>query len=432
MTITYVVTGIVLLAYLILVWLMGDWLHLKSPDIWVFRGGLALIGIGIAAAVVWWRRSRQQAQGGAGEPIDPSNEIDALIRNAESRLAAAKVPQGSRISNFPLIFLVGEPGSAKTSVLVNSGLEAELLAGQVHQEANVVPTRAANLWFSRNTIFVEAGGALLGQSGLWSRAIQRARGGQLSSVVGKGSQAPRAALVCYDAENFTRQGPEATVAAARGLHDRLLEISSGLGINFPVYVLFTRMDRLPYFREFVRNLSNEEAGQVMGATLPIGTAQAAVYGEQQAARVGASFDNLFQGLCDARPELLSRENDPATQPATYEFPRELRTLRGVVVQFLVDLCRPSQLTTAPFLRGFYFSGVRPVVINETAPAEALVPEQRSFGAPAGATGIFQAGQRQQARAPERVTGTRKVPQWLFLSHLFNDIVLQDRAALATS
>src|SRR5689334_19362172 len=330
MTITYVVTAIILLVYLILVWLMGGWLNLKSPDIWVFRGGLTLIGIGAAAAFVWWRRSRLEAQGGAAEPVDPSNEIDVLIRNAEARLAAARVPQGSRIGNFPLIFLVGETGSAKTSVLVNSGLEAELLAGQVYQEANVVPTRSANLWFSRNTIFAEAGGALLGQRGLWTRAIQRARGGQLSSVVGKGRQSPRAALVCYDAENFTRQGPEATAAAARGLHDRLSEISSGLGINFPVYVLFTRMDRLPYFREFVRNLSGDEAGQVMGATLPLGTAQAAVYGEQQAARVGGAFDNLFRGLCDARPELLARENDPAAQPATYEFPREFRKLRGTV------------------------------------------------------------------------------------------------------
>src|ERR1051326_5033882 len=186
MTITYVVTGIILLAYVILVWLMGDWLHLKSPDIWVLRGGLTLIGIGAAAAFVWSKRSRIQAQGGASEPVDPSNEIDMLVRTAEAKLTAARVPQGSRIANFPLIFLVGETGSAKTSVVVNSGLEAELLAGQVYQEANVVPTRPANLWFSRNTIFAEAGGALLGQRGLWNRAIQRARGGQLSSVVGKG------------------------------------------------------------------------------------------------------------------------------------------------------------------------------------------------------------------------------------------------------
>jgi len=42
----------------------------------------------------------------------------------------------------------------------------------------------------------------------------------------------------------------------------------------------------------------------------------------------------------------------------------LRKLRKVVVQFLVDLARPSQLNVNPFLRGFYFSGVRPTVIED--------------------------------------------------------------------
>src|SRR5215471_9606865 len=125
MTLAYLITGIVLLVYLVLVWILGDLLHLKSPDIWVLRGGLALIGVGAAAAYLWWRRSRQSAGGYAPEPVDASNEIDVLIRDAENRLSAARVPKGSSIANFPLIFLVGETGAAKTTILVNSGLEPE-------------------------------------------------------------------------------------------------------------------------------------------------------------------------------------------------------------------------------------------------------------------------------------------------------------------
>src|SRR5688572_30664951 len=150
MTLTYVLTGIILVVYLVFVWILGDLLHLKSPDIWVLRGGLALIGIGAAGAFIWWRRSKRAAATGDAEAIDASNEVDILMRDAETRLAAAKVPQGSRIANFPLIFLVGESGSAKTSVVLNSGVEPELLAGQVYQDNNVVPTRSANVWFSRD------------------------------------------------------------------------------------------------------------------------------------------------------------------------------------------------------------------------------------------------------------------------------------------
>jgi type VI secretion system protein ImpL len=435
MDVAYLITAVLLLAYLALVWILGSVLQLKSPDIWVFRGGLALIGIGAAAAYIWWRRSRGAAAGCAPEPVDSSNEIDVLMRDAEARLSAARVSGGSHIANFPLIFLVGETGAAKTTILANSGLEPELLAGQVYQDNNIVPTRSANLWFSRNTIFVEAGGKLLADRGLWSRAIRRSRAGKLSTVAGTGDQSPRAAVVCFDAERFTQPGAaESAAASARNLHDRLMEISSTLGINFPVYVLFTRTDRLPFFREYVRNLSNEEATQVVGATLPLSAPQSAgIYGEQQGARVGAAFDALFRSLCDARCELLAREGDEGTLPATYEFPREFRKIRGAMLQFLVDLCRPSQLTTAPFLRGFYFSGVRPVTVDEYAPAAAAAGEPQAAAGASDATGIFRAGQRAQtAPVAQRVTGSRRVPQWMFLSHLFYDVVLQDRTALAAS
>ena len=65
MDMAYLITGIVLLVYLVLVWILGGVLQLKSPDIWVLRVGLALIGIGAAAAFVWWRRSRRVAETGS-------------------------------------------------------------------------------------------------------------------------------------------------------------------------------------------------------------------------------------------------------------------------------------------------------------------------------------------------------------------------------
>ena len=121
------------------------------------------------------------------------------------------------------------------------------------------------------------------------------------------------------------------------------------------------------------------------------------------------------------------------QPGAYEFPREFRKIRPAMVQFLVDLCQPSQLTVGPFLRGFYFTGVRPVVINEVAPVAAAPQAQAGYGPAAGATGLFKAGQAPQApQAAPPVASTRKVPQWLFLTHLFNDVLLADSAAMGAS
>ena len=83
-------------------------------------------------------------------------------------------------------------------------------------------------------------------------------------------------------------------------------------------------------------------------------------------------------------------------PGIYEFPRELRKLRTLLVQFLVDLARPSQLSVNPFLRGFYFSGVRPVIVGDIAPAAPQV-QAAEAGLDGGATRIFSAAEANKPR-----------------------------------
>ncbi len=143
-----------------------------------------------------------------------------------------------------------------------------------------------------------------------------------------------------------------------------------------------------------------------------------------------AFQNLYYSLADKRSVLLAREHESPKLPNIYEFPREFGKLRPFLVQFLVDLCRPSQLQTNPFLRGFYFTGVRPVVISDLAPAAVQQVQPEPAGFDAGATRIF--SRRQQTSAPlveAQQGGSRKVPQWVFLNHLFGDLILADRSAL---
>ena len=436
----YLVTGAVLLIYLIIVWFLGTLMHLHGRDLWVLRIGLWVIGVAAAAVFLWFKRKEQKPAQGAtsAQAAGPAHaEIDALIRDAEAKLAAARIEGGARLGNLPAIFLIGDVGATKTSTMIHSGLEPELIAGQVFQETTVVPTRLANLWFARRWIFAEAGGRLLADTAGWQRLIRRLRPGKLAAVMGKNQQAPRAAVVCFDCEAFIRPGAtDAVAAASRGLHARLSEIAQALGIHLPVYVLFTRSDRLPFFSDFVRNLSNDEAMQVLGATLPITDRRSGVYAEQEAQRLTAAFNGLYYSLCDKRPVFLAREHEAANLPGIYEFAREFRKLRTPIVQFLVDLARPSQLTTGPFLRGFYFSGVRPIFVSDVAPAVvAPQPQEKGFDASREATGFFRMGQAQQpvqASAAAQVRGAKKVPQWCFIGHLFSYVLLEDKIAMGAS
>src|SRR5256885_4462539 len=155
--------------YLIGIAVTAKLLNIGGENYYIFMGLMAALGFSAVGAFMWFFEKRQRdnsgssdAGGGGSSSGAGSGEIDTLIRDADARLAASRHAQGAGISNLPLIFLIGQQGSIKTSTMLHSGLDAELLAGQVYQESNAVaPTRAANVWFANNAVFAEAGARIL-------------------------------------------------------------------------------------------------------------------------------------------------------------------------------------------------------------------------------------------------------------------------------
>jgi type VI secretion system protein ImpL len=407
-------------------------------SLWIAAAIIVLAIIALVAIYIHQRRRKNQsaALGEKSMELSPhaGDEISSLIREAEAKLSAARLPY-PRVRQCPVYLIIGDTGAAKTSTMLHSGIEAELIAGQVSQSGNVTPTRGANIWFARGALFVEASGSLLNDSRHWKTLVRRLQA--RDAILRKGPHPARAAVVLYDCETFTRtNAAETSAACARALRSRLGEICESFGIKIPVYVLFTKLDRVPFFTEYVRNFSNDEAAQAFGVAFPMtGAQQKGSYAQEQTLRLTAGFERLFQSLADGRVEFLARETDPAKLPVEYEFPREFRKIRDMAVRFLVDVCRPSQLTIGPFLRGFYFSGVRPLLVNDAGPIQPAAQEQQSAAASrTAATGIFAnvTSPLRPALTPQPVMATRRVPQWMFLNRFFNDVLLADGGAMIAS
>ncbi len=101
------------------------------------------------------KKKKARAAAAGDEPVGPGgDEISILIGEANNKLSAAKAEPNARVANLPVFLLLGETGSTKTSVMLHSGLDPELLAGQFQQNENVVPTRSAKIWFTRRSEFV--------------------------------------------------------------------------------------------------------------------------------------------------------------------------------------------------------------------------------------------------------------------------------------
>jgi len=434
----YLISTVFMLMFLAVSWIVTGLLHLSAPMEMIVRTLLVgLVGSGFGA--LYWFRSRHQnrpatdAERSQEDVAASEREIGFFFREAGNRLAASSLGKEARLSQLPVFFLVGETASAKTSVFVHSGLEPDLLAGQVYQDNAIGPTRPLNIWLAQKSVFVEAGGQLLGEPARWENMVKRLQ--PLRRTLFGAKPAPRAVIVCVDCQSFLQPGADESLAAmARTLHTRIGEISRILGARLPVYVLFTKLDRVAWFTDYVRNLADGEVNRVLGVTLPLrsGRGQGGVYAEEESRRLTAAFEGLLHSLCGKRLPFLARENKADKLGPVYEFPREFRKLRNAAVRFLVDLSRPSQLRLDPFLRGFYFSGARPVTVQDSEPVARAASPQGKLDR--DATGIFELQTlHSEPLPPASAAGrTRRVPQWLFLGHLFNDVILRDRAALGVS
>ncbi len=425
----YLITVAVLIVYVVLAWLVGTWLGLSSSAAWALRLLLWLLGLIGAGAFIWfYRKNRQTSVKDVGVATD---ELDQRISEALRRLRAITRMPRRAFGDHPLVLVLGPAGAAKTTVIRNSGLDPDLLSGSVEQDGVVVPTRSANFFFTRQAIFVDVGGALPAAD--LKHLLTRLQRSRFTRAVRSAGQSPRLALVCTGCDIF-QQGTQASAVQAQKFNAALRETAQILGSDCAVYVLFTKMDRLPGFTEYVQSLSKEQATQVLGVTLPLRHGGTGVYAEDETKRLTTAFDELFCSLAERRTEFLARENDPAKLGLIYEFPREVRKLRVAVVQFLVDLCRPSQMPSNPLLRGFYFCGVRPIVVEDliAAAVAARAPAPAMGG---GATRMFSFDQLAAAAPRPAVVpsaSARKTPQWAFVTHLFSDVLLKDRIAMGVS
>lgn len=392
--------------------------------------GIVLFLIVVAAIillVLHLRGSRPQTPPGP-EDQGRQNEIDLLLRDVRRRLRQS--PQGATsLESLPLLYILGDAGSGKTTTVLQSGLDPELLAGSADSTGDLPPTQLLNVWFTRVAALVEIGSAVRENNALFTHLIANTRPAVLRSAFGTGAP-PRAAVVCIPAEDLLRS--EST-ASARAAAAQLRDISRLLGTPIPVYVIVTKLDRVPHFEEFVRNLSEAEVRQILGSPVPVTEAAPGTYADQAARTLAGLFDGVGHQLAAFRLELLQRETEPRNVGGDYEFPREFAKLRRGLTAWLVELCRPTHLNVNPYLRGFYFTGVRARVI-ETA-ASASVASGSSVSADAGATQYLNLAAlraAQSAAAAPAARSSSRVPQWTFLARLLPEAILGDKAALVSS
>jgi type VI secretion system protein ImpL len=448
-----------LFLYICLVWVIA--LRIRTgPEIQDF--GLLWTGVGLLSVLAfiicarlfgWWRLRRARA---VTRPVAPTRPVQAvheddaaltaMISQANSSLAKSPAySAAARTKPFcglPLYILFGPEGSGKTGTFLNSGTEPQLLAGESSESKQALPTLLCNLWLARDAVFAELSGrAFSGDPARW-RALLRGLQGKKSIPAWKrlwGDQEFeaefRGAIGFCDVKEFigASSDPQRFERQCRDWHDRLHAMGEVFGIQFPVYQVISKCDVIPFFEDYFRRLTEVEATQVLGSSLPLGRFDLTLPGDAvadaEARRLTASFRRLYRSIAQRRVSRLANERQQKLRPGIYEFPRELKRVRTSLVHFLTDAFRPDPLQPGPLLRGYYLTGTRQL---EVAPEPLASGDWGSGDLDASrlfrgdATRFIDSGTEygKGGAIPRRGVATR----WIFVSDLFHRVLPADRGA----
>ncbi len=329
------------------------WRQTFSPAWLYVTGAVVLTAAALLVAHLLKKRGQKKMEAGleasivasGGQKVDLKGEIKALRENWMNSLAKLKAASGTSaatmLARLPWYIIIGEPASGKTTLLQKSGIDLPL-GNQVLQGMH--GTRNCEWLFSNEAIFLDTAGRYILETqdsewGAFLTLLKRHRGKKPINGV----------MVALPANSLLTKTDDQLKQDGKRIRARLDELITGLGVNFPVYVLITKVDLVAGFVEFFGSLDGRYSEQIVGWTNP---ADADAKFDPES--FNPNYEKVAERVYRMRPWLESQAAKRDLLKA-FLFPEEFRYLAPPLRTVLEVVFRPNVYQETPICRGVYFS-----------------------------------------------------------------------------
>lgn len=336
---------------------------------------------------------------------DRRDDIDILNKRLMEAVRTIKESKLGHTSGkaalyeLPWYIVIGNPAAGKSTAIAHSGLNFPFSDKAGRAVQGIGGTRNCDWFFTTEGILLDTAGRYAVEEedrSEWFgflRLLKKTRPkAPINGIV----------IVASIAELVTSK-PEATIALAKQLRQRVQELTERLELFVPVYVVFTKMDLVAGFVDFFEDANADERSRVWGATLP--------YVADGSTNAVASFDQHFDHLSDGLRELgttrMAANRGQSVSPGVLSFPLEFAGLRHHLRSFVATLFEDNPYQFKPIFRGFYFTSA---IQEGTAVHSAATRITRQFQLAEG---------RPLTASIESRTG-------FFLRQLFSAVVFTDK------
>ncbi len=390
---------------------MFQWISLRQQQFWYFVGLLALTismwfisgwiywgepaaPLGIAARLniilillvafsgIFLLRSYMQKQA-TMKIIDPAQEkpseeisqLKAKFSDAVDVLKHAKfesVKGAKNLYELPWYLMIGNPGSGKTSAILNSGLNFPL-ADRFGRNSlsGLGGTRQCDWWFTNEAVFIDTAGRYTSQDSN-NEQDRSAWLTFLSLLTRYRKRRPiNGVIVTISMQELLTATPDQRAQQARIIRARLDELTEQFNLPFPVYLMLTKLDLLAGFNEYFSDLTGDDSEQVWGFTL---THNAETAAPVPLDSLNKEINCLLTRLNEKLLTRLQHERNPVKRASIVSFPQQFEIMKPLLIDLLNLTFSASRYTRQPQLRGLYFCSAK----QEGAPidrlAAAVVPQ----------------------------------------------------------
>ena len=335
-------------------------------------------------------------------------DMSQKLRTAMTMLRKSKAGR-QHLFELPWYIMIGPPGAGKTTAIVNSGLKFPL-ADELGKEAigGVGGTRNCDWWFTDKAVLVDTAGRyttqesnVLADNAAWLGFLRLLKKHRRTQPI-------NGAIVAISLSDLSLQDQTTQQGNAKAVRKRLEELKAELGVNFPVYILFTKADLIAGFAEFFESYGKQEREQVWGFTHDLSNSSDDMSPTEQ-------FDIQFNALLDRLNRLsldrIQDENDPLRRSLIAGFSTQVASIKSVASDFIDEVFSENKYDDTHFFRGAYF----------TSGSQEGLPIDRLMQGMAQTFGIG----RQSIGAG---VGTGRS---YFLTKLFDDVIFKESGLVAT-
>lgn len=284
-----------------------------------------------------------------------SNGIDSLHTNFE--LGIDKLRRANKnVYDLPWYLLAGQAGAGKTEAIRRSHAKEDFPAGLNDLTQGVGGTLNMNWWFTNKGIILDTAGRIFeerdhsGKSTEWLEFLKMLKKARKNMPI-------NGFILAIPADSLLRDDTAAIEEKASHIAEQITVVQNTLGVRFPVFIIITKADFIPGFREFVENVSDIRLQQQMlGWSNPLGLDEPFV-----PEHVDAYLDGMITKLkkrrltymLNPRPIGKKRLDD---LDASFTFPDHLKAAVPSLRRYIEIVFSLNPWSQKPlFIRGIYFT-----------------------------------------------------------------------------